>query len=82
MPKQLQKIWWLMFPITFIAGYAAYLLVQAAGIIHLDSLPQMFVFVLCFAALRTGLLFISWLAIVGFVPQLAKSILDKEAATK
>ncbi|MBR7801703.1 hypothetical protein [Undibacterium fentianense] len=79
MPKNLQKQWWFMFPITFISGYAAFLLVQAAGIGGLESVSQMLVFALCFAALRTGLQFVAWLAMVGFMPKLAKSVMDREA---
>jgi hypothetical protein len=82
MPKNLQRQWWFMFPITFISGYAAYLLVSAAGIGGLETLAQMLVFALCFAALRTGLQFISWLGIVAFLPKLAKSVLDQEVVSK
>lgn len=80
MPKNLQKQWWFMFPVTFISGYAAFLLVQAAGIGGLQSVAQMLVFALCFAALRFGLQFVSWLAIVAFLPKLAKSVVDKEVS--
>jgi hypothetical protein len=80
MPKNLQKQWWFMFPVTFISGYAAFLLVQAAGIGGLETVSQMLVFALCFAALRAGLQFVSWLAIVAFLPKLAKSVVDQEAA--
>jgi hypothetical protein len=80
MPKNLQKQWWFMFPVTFISGYAAFLLVQAAGIGGLETVSQMLVFALCFAALRVGLQFATWLAIVAFLPKLAKSVMDQEVA--
>ncbi|MBX9870326.1 MAG: hypothetical protein K2X63_11040, partial [Burkholderiaceae bacterium] len=75
--KSLQRIWWFMFPVTFISGYAAFLLVQAAGIGGLATMPQMLVFALCFAAMRGGLQFVAWLAIVACLPKLAKSVLDQ-----
>jgi hypothetical protein len=80
MPKNLQKQWWFMFPVTFLSGYAAFLLVQAAGIGGLQSVAQMLVFALCFAALRFGLQFVAWLAIVAFLPKLAKSVVDKDVS--
>ena len=82
MLKNLQKQWWFMFPVTFISGYGAYLLVSAAGIGGLETISQMLVFALCFAALRTGLQFISWLGIVAFLPKLAKSVVDQETVSK
>ncbi len=80
MPKNLQKQWWFMFPVTFLSGYAAFLLVQAAGIGGLQTVAQMLVFALCFAALRFGLQFVVWLAIVAFLPKLAKSVVDKDVS--
>jgi hypothetical protein len=78
MPKILERTWWFMIPVTVLAGYSAFLLIQAAGIPEMVSFPQMFLFALSFASIRVGYKLAAWLGIVTFAPKLAKSLLNKQ----